>query len=133
MHSSPLSCAQPTQANTIAAHQAAHIQCVKTTLSLASSHFSPTFPTLFAGSRPTRRRADNAGINTLRAIPWQFAWTQTRLILPSWLGVGAALGGAVKAGNLPALRAMYREWPFFAATIDLIEMILAKVGVFDCV
>jgi len=78
------------------------------------------------GSRPTRRRADNAGINTLRAIPWQFAWTQTRLILPSWLGVGVALNAAIKQGHLATLRAMYREWPFFAATIDLIEMILAK-------
>ncbi|KAL6765264.1 phosphoenolpyruvate carboxylase-domain-containing protein [Haematococcus lacustris] len=78
------------------------------------------------GSRPARRRADNAGINTLRAIPWQFAWTQTRLILPSWLGIGDALFKAIEEGHLPELQAMYREWPFFAATIDLIEMILAK-------
>ncbi|GFH28311.1 uncharacterized protein HaLaN_26785 [Haematococcus lacustris] len=48
------------------------------------------------GSRPARRRADNAGINTLRAIPWQFAWTQTRLILPSWLGIGDALFKAIE-------------------------------------
>lgn len=52
------------------------------------------------GSRPTRRRADNAGINTLRAIPWQFAWTQTRLILPSWLGIGEAMvDAASKVGH----------------------------------
>lgn len=65
-------------------------------------HSCKTHPTVFfslpTGSRPTRRRADNAGINTLRAIPWQFAWTQTRLILPSWLGIGEAL--RVAFGNV---------------------------------
>ncbi|MCO5579527.1 hypothetical protein L7F22_033382 [Adiantum nelumboides] len=77
------------------------------------------------GSRPTRRRT-TGGINSLRAIPWIFAWTQTRLVLPSWLGVGAGLEAACSNGYLEELQAMYREWPFFQSTIDLIEMVLAK-------
>ncbi|KAI5058436.1 hypothetical protein GOP47_0026606 [Adiantum capillus-veneris] len=77
------------------------------------------------GSRPTRRRT-TGGINSLRAIPWIFAWTQTRFVLPSWLGVGAGLEAACSKGYLEELQAMYREWPFFQSTIDLIEMVLAK-------
>jgi phosphoenolpyruvate carboxylase len=80
---------------------------------------------LTIGSRPARRGAD-AGVETLRAIPWVFAWTQTRLLLPSWLGVGEALEGAVTEGALPHLQEMYREWAFFRSTVDLIEMVLAK-------
>eukprot|EP00250_Pteridium_aquilinum_P033931 c6677_g1_i1 orf=354-3539(-) len=77
------------------------------------------------GSRPTRRRT-TGGISSLRAIPWIFAWTQTRFVLPSWLGVGAGLDAACSDGYLEELQAMYREWPFFQSTIDLIEMVLAK-------
>ena len=55
-----------------------------------------------------------------------FAWTQTRLILPSWLGIGEALEQAILDGHQEELRTMYQEWPFFKATIDLVEMILAK-------
>jgi phosphoenolpyruvate carboxylase len=77
------------------------------------------------GSRPARRRA-GGGIETLRAIPWIFAWTQNRLCLPSWLGVGHALSKAVEMGQLNELQEMYREWPFFRSTIDLIEMVVAK-------
>jgi phosphoenolpyruvate carboxylase len=62
----------------------------------------------------------------LRAIPWVFAWTQTRLLLPSWLGVCEALEGAIARGELTQLRAMAREWPFFDATLRLIEMALAE-------
>jgi phosphoenolpyruvate carboxylase len=80
---------------------------------------------LTIASRPARRRADLA-VESLRAIPWVFAWTQTRLLLPSWLGVGEALEDAVEHGALDELRAMYREWPFFRSTLDLIEMVLAK-------
>ena len=54
--------------------------------------------TLHIGSRPARRRA-GGGVETLRAIPWQFAWTQTRLLLPSWLGVDEALDEAIDAGE----------------------------------
>jgi phosphoenolpyruvate carboxylase len=79
------------------------------------------------GSRPARRGgAGRNDVTGLRAIPWQFAWTQTRLLLASWLGVEDALGDAVAGGDLPRLQAMYRGWPFFQSTIDLIEMVLAK-------
>lgn len=76
-------------------------------------------------SRPTRRRK-GGGIETLRAIPWIFAWTQTRLILPSWLGFGEAIERGVKEGKMEMLKDMYNEWSFFQSTVDLIEMILAK-------
>ncbi|XP_009336648.2 phosphoenolpyruvate carboxylase 4 [Pyrus x bretschneideri] len=77
------------------------------------------------GSRPTRRKS-STGIGHLRAIPWVFAWTQTRFVLPSWLGVGAGLRGVCKKGHTEDLKAMYKEWPFFQCTLDLIEMILGK-------
>lgn len=77
------------------------------------------------GSRPTRRKS-STGIGHLRAIPWLFAWTQTRFVLPAWLGVGAGLKGVCDKGNTEDLKAMYKEWPFFQSTIDLIEMVLGK-------
>ena len=77
------------------------------------------------GSRPTRRKT-SSGIGHLRAIPWIFAWTQTRFVLPAWLGIGAGLEAACAKGYKEELQAMYREWPFFQCTIDLIEMVLAK-------
>jgi phosphoenolpyruvate carboxylase len=77
------------------------------------------------GSRPARR-GGRAGVENLRAIPWQFAWTQTRLLLPSWLGVDVALGDAIAGGGQARLMAMYQRWPFFQSTLDLIEMVLAK-------
>ena len=77
------------------------------------------------GSRPTRRKK-NASVSSLRAIPWIFAWTQTRLALPAWLGIGQALRIAIDNGHLSALQEMYEEWPFFQSTVDLIEMIMAK-------
>ena len=77
------------------------------------------------GSRPARR-APAGGIDTLRAIPWQFAWTQTRLILGAWLGVEAALERAFARGEEDRLREMYREWTHFRSLMDLFEMVLAK-------
>ncbi|KAK3160124.1 hypothetical protein QOZ80_1BG0055490 [Eleusine coracana subsp. coracana] len=77
------------------------------------------------GSRPAKRRPAG-GIASLRAIPWVFAWTQTRLVLPAWLGVGTGLQAALDAGRGAELRAMYAEWPFFQSTVDLIEMVVAK-------
>ena len=74
------------------------------------------------GSRPARRSGPATGIESLRAIPWQFAWTQNRLLLPSWLGVDAAL----EAGDEADVAAMMKDWPFFRSTIELIEMVLAK-------
>jgi phosphoenolpyruvate carboxylase len=77
------------------------------------------------GSRPARRTAAG-GVETLRAIPWVFAWTQTRLLLPTWLGTGEALQAAFDRGERDVIRELYREWPFFRSTIDLIAMVLAK-------
>ncbi|XP_062163584.1 phosphoenolpyruvate carboxylase 4 [Alnus glutinosa] len=80
------------------------------------------------GSRPTRRKS-STGIGHLRAIPWVFAWTQTRFVLPAWLGVGAGLKGVCEKGHTDDLKAMYEEWPFFQSTIDLIEMVLGKADI----
>ncbi|CAD5191322.1 unnamed protein product [Musa acuminata subsp. malaccensis] len=80
------------------------------------------------GSRPTRRKA-STGIGHLRAIPWVFAWTQTRFVLPAWLGVGTGLKNACDKGYQDDLKAMYNEWPFFQSTIDLIEMVIAKADI----
>ncbi|KAJ7943230.1 Phosphoenolpyruvate carboxylase [Quillaja saponaria] len=80
------------------------------------------------GSRPTRRKS-STGIGHLRAIPWIFAWTQTRFVLPSWLGVGAGLKGICEKGHTEDLKVMYKEWPFFQSTIDLIEMVLGKADI----
>jgi phosphoenolpyruvate carboxylase len=78
------------------------------------------------GSRPARRRA-GGGVESLRAIPWVFAWTQTRLLLPSWLGVGEALDLEMRDEEGRAeLQEMVEQWPFLRSTLDLIEMVLAK-------
>ena len=77
------------------------------------------------GSRPVRRTPEG-GVDSLRAIPWVFAWTQTRLLLPSWLGTGEALTSALDEGRLDVLREMYEDWPFFRSTLDLIAMVLAE-------
>lgn len=77
------------------------------------------------GSRPTRRKT-SVGIGHLRAIPWVFAWTQTRSVLPAWLGVGAGLKGVCEKGHTEELKSMYEEWPFFQSTLDLIEMVIGK-------
>ena len=81
----------------------------------------PELTKVSIGSRPARR-TPGTGVESLRAIPWQFAWTQTRLMLPSWLGIEDALGPARDG----ILREMYSRWAFFASTIDLVEMTLAK-------
>jgi phosphoenolpyruvate carboxylase len=77
------------------------------------------------GSRPARR-SPGAGVQSLRAIPWQFAWTQTRLLLASWLGIEAALEGADAEAERPGIQAMYRECPYFHVLLDLMDMVLAK-------
>jgi phosphoenolpyruvate carboxylase len=81
----------------------------------------PELTQVSIGSRPARR-TPGTGVESLRAIPWQFAWTQTRLMLPSWLGIEDALSD----DNSGILREMYSKWAFFASTIDLVEMTLAK-------
>ncbi|KAG0456696.1 hypothetical protein HPP92_024484 [Vanilla planifolia] len=79
------------------------------------------------GSRPSKRKP-SGGIESLRAIPWIFAWTQTRFHLPVWLGFGAAFKHVIAKDirNLHTLREMYNGWPFFRVTIDLIEMVFTK-------
>ncbi|SFC11869.1 Phosphoenolpyruvate carboxylase, type 1 [Marinospirillum celere] len=78
------------------------------------------------GSRPTKRKA-SGGIESLRAIPWIFAWTQVRLMLPAWLGSDQALIESIQAGKTEQLREMIEGWPFFASNIDMLEMVLAKI------
>jgi phosphoenolpyruvate carboxylase len=79
------------------------------------------------GSRPAYRPGAGAGIAGIRAIPWQFGWTQIRLMLPGWLGVGTALGEVAAAEEgLATLRAMTRAWPFFDDLLAKIEMVCAK-------
>lgn len=76
------------------------------------------------GSRPAKRNP-KGGIESLRAIPWTFAWTQTRLHLSAWLGVGEGLN--LKNDNdRRMLVEMYQNWPWFRETVDLLTMILSK-------
>nr|AFW90631.1 phosphoenolpyruvate carboxylase [Solanum tuberosum] len=79
------------------------------------------------GSRPAKRKP-SGGIESLRAIPWIFAWTQTRFHLPVWLGFGAAFKHVIEKDirNLQMLKDMYNGWPFFRVTLDLLEMVFAK-------
>lgn len=77
------------------------------------------------GSRPTKRKVDG-GVESLRAIPWIFAWTQIRLMLPAWLGSDTALAAAIAQGKQPLLTEMYERWPFFRSYIELLEMLMAK-------
>ncbi len=78
------------------------------------------------GSRPAWRGGGDGGLSTLRAIPWQCAWTQTRLLLGAWLGVEEALERAADRGESHLLAQMNRDWPHFQSAISLIEMVLAK-------
>lgn len=80
---------------------------------------------LALGSRPARRKP-TGGVESLRAIPWIFAWTQMRLMLPSWLGSDVALDEAARQNRLPELREMMKGWPFFQTYVDMLEMVLAK-------
>lgn len=77
------------------------------------------------GSRPAKRKP-NGGVESLRAIPWIFAWTQNRLILPAWLGAGASLAKAIEEGKKTMLEEMCRNWPFFSTRIGMLEMVYSK-------
>ena len=77
------------------------------------------------GSRPARRKA-SGGIESLRAIPWIFAWSQNRLMLPAWLGAGEALQKIIDAGKRELLEDMCQKWPFFSTRISMLEMVYAK-------
>ncbi|WP_313681841.1 phosphoenolpyruvate carboxylase [Pantoea sp.] len=77
------------------------------------------------GSRPAKRRA-SGGVESLRAIPWIFAWTQNRLMLPAWLGAGAAIQKAMEQGHQDQLETMCRDWPFFSTRLGMLEMVFSK-------
>ncbi len=77
------------------------------------------------GSRPSKRNP-NGGVESLRAIPWIFAWMQNRLMLPAWLGAGAALRTMIEAGDEVTIKEMSKEWPFFSTRIGMLEMVFSK-------
>jgi phosphoenolpyruvate carboxylase len=85
------------------------------------------------GSRPASRKASRR-IEDLRAIPWGFSWGQCRLLLPGWYGFGSAVSSWLHEGSdasehrrrIATLRAMFREWPFFATLLSNMDMVLAK-------
>lgn len=94
--------------------------------------FAPWFATvtpmeeiglLALGSRPARRGLSVESLEDLRAIPWVFAWTQARINLAGWFGLGTALQ---TLGDLDVLQEAYREWPLFSTMIDNVGMSLAK-------
>jgi phosphoenolpyruvate carboxylase len=80
---------------------------------------------LTIGSRPARRPEGDDYLGTLRAIPWVFAWTQNRCLLPSWFGCGTAFAEA----DVAELRVLYRDWPFFRTLVQNLEMTLAKSSI----
>src|SRR6185295_13885472 len=79
------------------------------------------------GSRPPSRKAGDK-ISDLRAIPWVFSWSQARIMLPGWYGMGTAIESWLDAhpGELDTLKAMVRDWPFFRAVLANMSMVLAK-------
>jgi len=78
------------------------------------------------GSRPPRRLGEDAALSNLRAIPWVFAWSQARAVIPGWFGVGSGLQAAVERHGEEVLREMAADWPFFRTFLDDISMVLAK-------
>jgi phosphoenolpyruvate carboxylase len=78
------------------------------------------------GSRPSRRLGEDAALSNLRAIPWVFAWSQARAVIPGWYGVGSGLQAAIEAGHADTLKEMARDWPFFSTFLDDIAMVLSK-------
>src|SRR5258706_12458494 len=79
------------------------------------------------GSRPASRKPSQK-LEDLRAIPWVFSWSQCRIMLPGWYGVGTAIESWLRAhpDQLPVLQAMVREWPFFRSVLANMSMVLAK-------
>ncbi|PSU49975.1 phosphoenolpyruvate carboxylase [Photobacterium frigidiphilum] len=80
------------------------------------------------GSRPAKRNP-NGGVESLRAIPWIFAWSQNRLLLPAWLGAGEAIQYSIDKGHAQLLEDMCREWPFFSTRLGMLEMVYTKTNV----
>jgi phosphoenolpyruvate carboxylase len=101
---------------------------------MAFFHAATPFPelaTLNLASRPVSRasastdgRAELPDLDDLRAIPWVFSWTQARVNLPGWYGLGSALASEIDAGGLERLQAMYRDWPFFTSAVDNAQLSL---------
>lgn len=77
------------------------------------------------GSRPAKRKP-SGGIESLRAIPWIFAWAQTRMVLPSWLGVMKAVQGALEQGKAELIDDMLQHWPFFNSRLSMLDMVFGK-------
>src|SRR5256712_5279107 len=81
------------------------------------------------GSRPASRQSEeqqSGEIERLRAIPWVFAWTQSRHMLPGWFGLGTALEGALRRHGDEVVAEMLRDWPFLKALVDDVEFVLAE-------
>lgn len=85
---------------------------------------------LALGSRPARRKG-SGGIESLRAIPWIFAWMQIRMMVPAWLGADEALALSSRSDKktMALLQEMYQQWPFFATYIDMLDMIIGKTDI----
>ncbi|GAK85718.1 phosphoenolpyruvate carboxylase [Vibrio ponticus] len=80
------------------------------------------------GSRPSKRNP-NGGVESLRAIPWIFSWSQNRLVLPAWLGAGEAIQYSIDQGHQELLEEMCREWPFFSTRLGMLEMVYSKCSI----
>lgn len=87
----------------------------------------PEIGELRLGSRPARRKSGSRSIDDLRAIPWVFAWTQSRIMLPGWYGFGTAFNEITQADNqaLDVMRSMFQNWPFFAGLVKKVETALS--------
>ena len=79
------------------------------------------------GSRPASRKKIT-DIGGLRAIPWVFSWSQSRIMLPGWYGVGTAFSNFInkESGNIDKLRSMYKNWPFFTSLLSNVDMVMSK-------
>jgi phosphoenolpyruvate carboxylase len=80
------------------------------------------------GSRPSKRNP-NGGVESLRAIPWIFSWSQNRLVLPAWLGAGQSIQYAIDTGHQKLLEEMCREWPFFSTRLGMLDMVYSKSNI----
>tara|TARA_E500000331_G_scaffold150637_1_gene146544 strand:+ start:4043 stop:6760 length:2718 start_codon:yes stop_codon:yes gene_type:complete len=82
---------------------------------------------LFIGSRPAKRNKSK-NIRSLRAIPWVFAWTQIRFLIPAWLGTFDAINDVVKKNKVKTIKDMISKWPFFYSQMDMLDWVLLKTN-----